>query len=64
MKSWSGIQQFIAKHNLPYKVERWNMSLRGVLVTSYGDAVIAHTVKDAAKTMTMVKRVRDSMLTS
>lgn len=47
MKSWAEIQALVEKHSLPFKVQRWNMSLRGVLVHDSGVSV-AHNVKDAS----------------
>ena len=49
MKTWGAIQAFIAKHSLPYKVIRWNMSLRGCLVDTFTHETVAYSVKDAAK---------------
>jgi hypothetical protein len=48
MKTWSDVQTFIDAHSLPYKVIRWNMSLRGVLVDALTNDSVMHTVKDAA----------------
>ena len=49
MKTWSQIQAFITRHSLPYKVERYNMSLAGTLVDTYTGGAVAYTVKDAVK---------------
>jgi hypothetical protein len=49
MKTWADVKLFIAKHNLPYKVEQFNMSLRGVLVSTFDGEAVAYTVKDAAR---------------
>lgn len=45
--TWHKIQQYIAKHQLPYKVVRWNMSLRGVLVNLTNDQAVASNARDA-----------------
>lgn len=48
MRTWGAIQAFIDRHGLPYRVERWNMSLRGCLINDFDNAV-AYTVKDAER---------------
>jgi hypothetical protein len=48
MKSWSEVQAYINKHGLEYRVERYNMSLRGTLVGLVSKQAVAYTVKDAA----------------
>lgn len=49
MKTWEDVISFISKHQLPYKVERFNMSLRGALVSTFDGQAVAYTIKDAAK---------------
>jgi hypothetical protein len=56
MKTWADVKLFIAKHNLAFKVERYNMSLRGTL-TLDGEFV-AGTVKVAEKYLRFVTRVK------
>lgn len=46
MKSWEQVERRIERNKLPYRVERFNLSLRGVLVTLDGQAV-AYTVQGA-----------------
>lgn len=61
MKSWADVVTFIDKHQLPLKVERFNISLRGCLVSlSTGDA-IAYTVKDAARAARLDFQLRGSL---
>ena len=45
--TWAKVQQFIAKHDLPYRVERFNMSLGGVLVDAFTKEPVAYTAKEA-----------------
>jgi hypothetical protein len=56
MKTWADVQKFITDHKLAFKVERFNMSLRGCLTLD--DKAVAHTVKDAAKYLRFVTRVK------
>jgi hypothetical protein len=44
VKTWTHVQTFIDDRKLPYQVERYNMSLRGTLITLDGQAV-AYTVQ-------------------
>lgn len=53
MRSWGDVATVIVQKGLPYKVIRWNMSLRGCLVETVTDQVVAVTVKDSAK---LIKR--------
>ncbi len=47
--TWSKVQSFIDKHSLPYKVERFNMSLRGVLVDTFTKDAVEYTASDAMR---------------
>jgi len=47
VKTWSDVQSFITKHDLPFNVIRFNMSLRGVLVDSISDESIAYDFRTA-----------------
>ena len=49
LNSWENIAAFVAKHDLQYRVERFNMSNRGVLVGKVVDQVFAYRVRDAAR---------------
>jgi len=49
MKTWGDVQAFCEKHSLPYRVMRWNLSMRGCLIDSYNGSAVAYTVRDAAK---------------
>lgn len=49
MRTWADVQRFIELHSLPYKVQRFNMSLRGVLIDTFTNLAVAYSVKDAAK---------------
>ena len=49
MRTWKQVSAFIAKHSLPYRVERFNMSLRGALVDTFTGRAVAYSVRDAAK---------------
>ena len=48
MKTWGDVDKFLAKHDLPYKVVRFNMSLAGRLVDVMTDKVVASTVREAS----------------
>lgn len=48
MRTWADVQRFIDHHSMPYKVQRFNMSLAGVLVDTFTDQAVAYTVKQAA----------------
>ncbi len=45
--TWNKVQQTIDKHNLPYRIERFNMSHAGVLVDADTRGAVAYTAKDA-----------------
>lgn len=45
--TWAKVQQFIDHHALPYKVQRFNMSIRGVLVDTFTGDAVEYTAKDA-----------------
>ncbi len=48
MRTWSDVQRFIDKHDLPYRIIRFNMSLAGCLVDTFTDEVKAYTVREAS----------------
>lgn len=52
MKTWSDVMSFILKHQLPYNVIRFNMSLRGCMIDVASGATLAETVTDAALYLT------------
>jgi hypothetical protein len=39
IETWGDVAQFVEAHELPFKVERWNMSLRGTLV-DFADSIM------------------------
>lgn len=47
--TWAKVQAFIDKHSLPYRVERFNMSLRGVLVDAFTKDAVEYTASDAMR---------------
>jgi hypothetical protein len=49
MRTWGDVDKFLAKHDLPYYVMRFNMSTAGRLVDVMTGQVVASTVKEAAK---------------
>ena len=49
MRTWADVQAFVAKHVLPYKVLRFNMSRAGVLVDTFTDRSVANTVREARR---------------
>ena len=48
MKTWADVQRFVNKHQLPYTLIRFNMSLEGRLVDTFTGKTVAGTVKEAA----------------
>ena len=56
MKTWSDVQRFIDARKLAFKVERYNMSLRGTLTLD--GKFVAGTVKTAEKYLRFVTRVK------
>ena len=61
MKTWSDVQAFATKHSLPYKVQRFNMSLAGVLVDVDTDCAVAYTVKESADFLTRYAKTYTSI---
>lgn len=49
MRTWVEVQAFVTKHDLPYKVLRFNMSRAGVLVDTFTDQSVANTVREARR---------------
>lgn len=50
MRTWTEVEQYVERHGLQFKVERFNMSLRGCLITLSGYAV-AYSVAEAVKVL-------------
>ena len=51
MKTWADVQKFIDRHSLPYRVQRFNMTRKGCLISlEYNgtEIPVANTVKAAA----------------
>lgn len=64
MKSWYEVQGYVTLHSLPFRVERFNMSLRGCLSATGGEQngkAIAWTVKDAVKVVRATHRAEQSI---
>ena len=49
MKTWSDVKLFITKHQLPFNVIRFNMSLGGLLINIDTGETVADTVKAASE---------------
>jgi len=58
--TWAKVQEFINKHSLPYKVERYNMSLRGTLIDRDTKDAVCYTVKDATDFLRRYARALES----
>ena len=49
MKTWSDVMSFISKHELPFNVLRFNMSIGGLLINIDTGETVADTVKAASE---------------
>jgi hypothetical protein len=49
MNSWESVQRYVDLHSLPYKVIRFNMSLRGVLVSTWNGETVANSIREAVQ---------------
>ena len=48
MKTWSDVKSFISKHELPFNVLRFHMSIGGLLINIDTGETVADTVESAA----------------